>query len=551
MTNEKNTLRINVFLHDEEVQSFSDCLNTDIINNELDSYSVKESIGISGMIYVHPPTRNSPEWETDLNLLTDSEIILEQNVSNRAVIILDHDGRFFSITFGYGRYMLNLDTIINNFGLKVAANIIDIEKVKSLRSMSYENTILHTQKQVPKSVNQDQFRINKDLELLKEVTGTPSSESTVNFVAGSDSLKISQKMDIKDIKTSIEYYIEKYSSEDYISKGFGWIDNLLLVHDKRIKKNLDNQLCEDIVLNDTSVIISANDITDWDSVSGFKFKGIGKDSQESFELEDKPYLDYLRNKLSINPNYKVFKKLKRDYILQVNLDSTEEKLSTVYNGIYFETIIDEKRYFIEDGNWYEISSDFYDRIVTRLNNVETNSIILSDCLDSESEGEYNERIGKGKNIVSLDQNNFMIPGFGRSRIEVSDLITNDKQFIHVKKRKKNGSSVLSHWFAQGKTSAELMSQDLNYRNFINNEVKNKFGEGFISEENRNNDFEIIFALIVENKDSVIDNLPFFSMVNLDNTLNELVTSGFRVSLCKIETEILKSPVNEQLELIPN
>lgn len=54
----------------------------------------------------------------------------------------------------------------------------------------------------------------------------PSSESTANFVTGSSSLKISRKMDIVDIKESIKFFYEKYNSKDYISKGFGWIDNI-------------------------------------------------------------------------------------------------------------------------------------------------------------------------------------------------------------------------------------------------------------------------------------------------------------------------------------
>jgi uncharacterized protein (TIGR04141 family) len=70
----------------------------------------------------------------------------------------------------------------------------------------------------------------------------------------------------------------------------------------------------------------------------------------------------------------------------------------------------------------------------------------------EKEGEYNERLGKYADWLVLDKKLFNFGAY--DRFEISDLLTQEKQFLCVKKM--TSSATLSHLFAQGSVSAKLL-----------------------------------------------------------------------------------------------
>ena len=85
-------------------------------------------------------------------------------------------------------------------------------------------------------------------------------------------------------------------------------------------------------------------------------------------------------------------------------------------------------------------------------------------LKLEDEGNYNERVSKTLKYYLLDK--MLIKSTQTtSPIEVCDLLTSDSQFIHVKHRKGN-SAGLSHLFAQGSVSADLILGDKEFRKSI-------------------------------------------------------------------------------------
>ncbi len=523
----KSTLKVSVFLHDEKVKTFKGCIKDKYLPTSK-IHNVKKEIGMTGKIYIHDPEKNDPDWKSELAKLTKSTISVEKNVSNKAVVVFKCKGRFMSLVYGYGRSMLKDSTIVRNFGLIVAANLVDSSKIKSLNSMSIEDIIVDTQKQSSGYANQEQLQVNKVQELLKSISGMPNSETIAKFIVGTDSLKVTRKMDIVEIKESLEFYFDTYKKTDYRKNGFEWLDNIKLLKDSSIKGKLEEKLAKAILRNDTSVIITPNKIIDWSNIKAFFITGMGSKAKKeaSIEIDQKGYIKMIQKKGMAPKN--IVEKLKRDQMCFIEDSGAQDSISSIYDSVIFETSYKSNKYILCYGSWYEINSTFYDLIVENIKQIPQSSFVLQNCKSKEKEGTYNKRIARNKNFVLLDQKNYQPAEYGRSKVEPCDIFTRNKQLIHVKKGQ--SSSALSHLFSQAAVSARILAADVGMKNHINELVKNKFGANFISKNEMSSNFEVIFAIITEKKDRVEQVLPFFSMVNLYQTIENLKSMEFNYSI---------------------
>lgn len=524
------TNKISIFLHKETVNSFDDCVKAKARRNST-IHTVKRAIGLSGRIFIHNPTLKSPEWKMVLEKLTRDTISISDNSSNKAVVVFKYKQRYLSLTYGYGKSMLNEDTIERNFGLIVAANLIDPNKIRSLNSMTIEDTIVDTQKQAVNFSTQDSFQINQNSEILKSVSGAPNLETTAKFIVGSDSITATQKMNIENIKKSIRFYYDTYQKIDYVDKGFGWLNNIKRVKDKTKSDLLNSKLEKDIIDEESNIVVGPNKILDWEDIVGFYITGLGnsKEPDISISLDYEKYLRCLRAK----PEIKILNKLKRDKIKAVTDQENHFSISSVYDGIVYETTHDNERYLLCYGDWYKVDEDFFNRIRERVESAPSCELVFPACNTGDGEGQYNLTVEESnENYFSLDKQNYPIPGHGRSKVEPCDILTKDKKFVHVKKG--GSSSTLSHLFAQGLVAARLLSNDVGFRSHVNEKVTGKFGADFIKDTDKNNDFEIVYAIIDHRDKDLVDTLPFFSLVNLAQTLDQLDAMDYNYSLMKID-----------------
>ncbi|MDB7102747.1 MULTISPECIES: TIGR04141 family sporadically distributed protein [Enterococcus] len=119
-------------------------------------------------------------------------------------------------------------------------------------------------------------------------------------------------------------------------------------------------------------------------------------------------------------------------------------------------------------------------------------------------------------------------------VVIYDIFTRDKKFIHVKKN--DSSSKLSHFFSQGTVSAQLLSSDSEFRNHINKQVKEKLGKNFLKANAQNQVYEVVYANVDKREKEIFEILPFFSMVSLAQSLDQLKQMQYKYSLMKIEVK---------------
>lgn len=528
MSNTKSSTKISLFLHKECVKTFEECLKKEILEKTI-VYSTKSELGMEGKIFLHEENRQIPEWLVTLRKITNEEIKNQVNTSNKAVVIFKHENRFFSLAYGHGKSMLKDSTVVKNFGLIVVAGLIDEKKVKSLKSLSIEDVVVASQKQAGDFIDQDQFRPNKQKDILKSIAGSPRNESQSKFLVGSDSLQSTRYMNILEIKEDITYFYDEYKRKKYRERGFEWIDNIQQVSDTSLLTLLNEKLAEEI-LQGKDVLIAPNRIIDWENYVGFKLTGCGKNDY-SPQVEHSDYISYIREKFKKGKYRKrgsenlegIIRKFKRDHICVKDMNGEELIVSNIFDGIIFEETLNDKRYILCYGNWYQLDNDYYKEITDKIRNLPKSGIVFPEYRENEGEGEYNKRLANSQpNYYLLDKETYRNKNL--SPIEVCDVLANDNQFIHVKLGK--SSSVLSHLFSQGAVSAGLLSRDPEFRKHINKCV----GKTIIEVDNKVVNAEIVYTIIKKKTRGSSNLLPFFSMLNLAQTVDRLEEIGYKCAL---------------------
>ena len=156
------------------------------------------------------------------------------------------------------------------------------------------------------------------------------------------------------------------------------------------------------------------------------------------------------------------------------------------------------------------------------------------------EGTYNELAAAPADRFLLDKKTVTIPG-RTSAVEVCDVLTTDRDLIHVKR--KFSSSSLSHLFGEGYVSSELLIDSSEYRTAIRDKIgaaDPDFQGLFPVDDFVASQWKVVYAIIGDwsnNADgqpaSASAKLPFFSKVNLLNHTKRLRRFGFQVELARI------------------
>lgn len=550
MENKKEkTTKISIFLHKEKVRGIENCLkeSQEIIYDEI--FDLDENIDLEGKIYIGKNTTgNQPAWSRDLNKLSNKEIVFEPNLSNRAVAIIKYENRFFSIAFGYGRMMLNLNSIVKNFGLKVAANVLDEDKLSKVSTRNIGNSSMvnnTTQPVLPLNINQTS--IDTYTNIFKSLSGVPLNDSIGTMVTGSESLQVRGKINFSNLKSIIREYYNLYKRDDYIDNGFEWIDNIRIEHDKEITDELDKKLLSSIADDPQNIVIQTNFEGEMDTIEGFYISGTGSkvDDIISNPLKYQYYIDNI-NKYLKKGNKKLIQKLQSNQIHARDFDGNQEKITSVYNGIVFETVYQKSKYILISGDWYKVNSEYYERVSNNIKQIPVAGIAFPKFkflkepqpkgdAKREREDVYNERISDD-NYILMDKKIYRSVQGKNQSIEPCDLFSlNPKRFIHVKVG--NSSSALSHLFNQAYISAQLFPTDLSFKKHIR-ELLPTNKQSIIDFEDSNSEYEIVIAIVDQSNRSIYDVIPFFSKISLDNISQRIKSMGYKLSLLKIDVEVV-------------
>lgn len=514
--------KLSILLLKTEYQQFQDTIKDDV---EVNFYDLKPEYEINGSICVGPNTQNPPEWSRFLREGTNETIPLLINSSTRAILFIKYTDYIFAFVFGMGRYLIKEEAIIRDFGIRVVLNSVNPTMLRSIDTSTFDEITVHSRTQTSRM--SDIYNFGHDIirDYLRAVTGVPTNEKLGSVITGRDSVHFSYELNYQSIKDLCEYLLLQYQSVEY-RNHFDWFDNLQYITDPVLLNSLNDALIREITTgNNSSLHLAPPEIINWDDICGFSFTEMGQ------VYEDLKANDFFNLLIQRGIDVTV-DKLKRRNIFVKDSNSNTIIKWTIYNSIVFETEIDNELYILTFGLWFKINRSFVDIVQTYLQTISESSCFLPTCNLLEKEGEYNDRVSRElEDLLTLDR---QLITFNSSRIEVCDLLTRDKKLIHVKPW--DSSSTLSHLFSQGRVSAEMLLQEIEFRTLTRQIISGldlSFQDVIEEAVFNPREYEIVFAVIDSSGSPLNERLPFFSKLNMMQTVKYLRSLGFNVTSKKI------------------
>ncbi|MEO0454597.1 MAG: DUF6119 family protein [Verrucomicrobiota bacterium] len=516
----------NLLLLKDNIQSETEAIDQD---KQPEGFPLSEDFTISGTLFLGAQNRSIPKWAAMMNPHLTQPLGNIYSASISAVLILSFQARFFALTFGHGKSLLQPNSWVRDFGLKVTLNRVDPEKLRSIDSKVYDDLVITTRQQTSRSSILSSFELDVGRALVRGVTGDAESSDQVSRLTGSESLRVTTSIEFNQISQLLQMALEAYHDDTYRDQ-FSWIDNIREV-DPDLTERMDGLLVESLEQGrDTDAYLAPAEIINWENVRGFNYTHGSKNITYP-ELEIGQYLEILREKnkeLTID-------RIKTNRV-KLRMDDSEELRDEwpVYNCIVWETTLDDSRYVLFEGRWFEIDSDYAHTVEDFEQSITGDELVISDLGGDRHEEDFINQLSVDQPGVYavLDQQT-VLPSGASSRVEFCDLLSSDYTLLHLKKR--TSSATLSHLFAQGSVSADLFLQDPGLREQVRDKLEEIGSPNhcpLIPEDRPNSsDYEVVYGIITKHvRGAWPPALPFFSAVNLMTHARRIQALGFNVSL---------------------
>jgi uncharacterized protein (TIGR04141 family) len=491
--------------------------NTDVLHK----YTVPFPGNADGALYVAPSKEKPPRWVSFVSpAVAELPQILTSSAS--ALLVVSRIDSIFILTFGYARSLLVPGCYEEDFGLKVTLNSVDAQRILSVDRQSFDAIGQHSRIQASREANISEFGLDLEQDMLRAVTGKPNDPSLGRQLTGKEALHATLPIKINELPAMLDKYCAQWKNDAY-KQNFPWVDQIRDVKDPILMGELNDKLIERLTIKEHNRLwLSIPEILDWTMIEGFKYGPL----ETSPLREDVRIQDYMEE---VKPVKIDLGFLKRRQIRAVSANDDIIDVWPLYRCLYCEIDLDNDTYLLTNGKWYRVGSQFLERVNIAYADMPVSSLELPNYID-KSEGAYNTRIAAELpgQFALLDQKFIMCDG-PRDKVELCDLYSKDKKFVHVK-RYAGASAPLSHLFAQAVVAGTLFRRDIDFRQKANALLPDGFGP--ITASPSAKEYEIVLAVASTSKNPLV--LPFFSRVNLRNVRDRLEDQGYSVSLLKIQ-----------------
>lgn len=517
----KKTYNLSIFLLKNSIQQEPNAVQ-DSVDLKKTTFNIK---GKKICLYSKQNPAHPPSWINIFTPHTHDNLSHLLSSGCAAVLLVKRKGRYFALTFGYGRHLLQPDCFEENFGLKVVVNAVDPEKLRSIDAHTLESIPVHKRSQASVSTSFSEFGLDVEQDLMYAATGTAQDKEFCKTLSGKDALRVSLPFELNDIFSILDKANNLFKSNEY-KKNFPWIDRLSEVRSSDLKTKLDEALIEKISRQDFSKTwLAVPEVINWENIAGFRYQK----SKRGDLSEDISWDGFLTHLNSAGKSISL-EALKDQYIHCIEASSDNAAYTwKVYKCVYCEINLGECSYSLTNGVWYKIDSDFLNDLDAEIGTIPISSLDLPQYME-KSEDKYNEKVVNENpdQFVLMDKKNLAYGG-GRSKIEVCDIYSKDKKLIHVKRY--GSSSVLSHLFAQGLVSIHIILSDGNFRALVNKKLPKTHQLPAKNIKPKASEFEVVYVIVSnDSKTSVLD-LPLFSKINLRSCYKRIQLMDVPVSLC--------------------
>jgi uncharacterized protein (TIGR04141 family) len=519
-------LKLSFYLFDSSVTDFSTAIDSAKLEGDdpFQEIAIVGNLGFQAKAYLQPNRQTPPKW---INFFGDHLELPDNlyNTTNSLLFLIKVRDRVFAVTAGSGFSAVNRTRIEPNFGLRVTLNAIDPEKLKGLDSRRIDNRATQRRVLVSSESHIGDFDFDLDEDMISLVSESPRNGALARRLAGADSLSLTGDYALSDLGAKCEALLDAFNSDAYRTH-FEFIDHLRLEKDASIRDGL-NQALADALSNrqKDKLLLAYPEIDFWTKAERYKVTA----NRGSTEIEDVT-LDEVYKALDARGIERVDPNMVR--IIGLDEDGNAVTLSrTLFDYAVFERQYNGGTYLLSMRKWFRIADSYLAEVDEAIQNIDQidNAAFLPPIEVGQKEAEYNLAAANSDRLC-LDKNLFTgLPG--TSSVEVCDLLTRQREFIVVKRY--NGSSTLSHMFAQALVSAELFNDLRQYREFVTQQVPNDWPVLFDVDTPDKRAISFVYAIAGASGGELVNVLPFFSKVNLRHSVRAIKRMNFQVKVCLV------------------
>ena len=482
----------------------------------------------TGTLYVSSTSATPPEWTRLFDGGTDRPLQLTRP-SFGAVFLLKASGRWFAVTFGTGRYLLEPDCFVRQFGLKAALNMVDPAALRTAQSRTFDDSALHIVRQSSRLNDIAGLDVNVDRDLLVNLAGATAGGQVGKRISGSDAARLTDAFKLRELNSRCAALFAAHKKKDY-RKNFAWVDKVQRVEDPTEIGALDVQAAGRLQQLDlTGVDVYPPELVD-ETITEFRTP-----SGTTIMEPDSDWLRRLITKITAADGPALKQELSRLQLAGLDGNGDIVKKWSVWDCLYLEAKAGKNTHVLDRGDWFVVEREFAKRVNSFVAELKPSGLNLPKAKRNEVEGAYNERVAGSEPGLILADKQLVTPIPGESRIEVCDLLSAQGHMIHVKRRK-GGSSALSHLFGQALVSGLLLAREPQYVAAFRAMLASQ-GHSLPSAVTPPQ-HPIVLALMMPKLTGKQGGLPFFSKVNLREHIRPLQTAGFEVFLDEIEAPIV-------------
>jgi len=497
---------------------------------------------------------HEPPWARFVRVGFDDIDISPANSPGALLIVeVPYEGSVLRFAFAFGvtgRFLLAADGFERGFGLRTALNVIypagtaaaDAARLRSVDSKRRGPTIMRSRAQASEASAFEDFDVNQLQDVVSAAVGVPADTDTWGTRAsGSDAFRIDPNIRFEDLGDLCLGIHDASERTDY-ADSFGWIDDIQPVTDPELRNSLEDTILRMLVEEDGGdLVLAPPEIVDWDRVSKFRYhfdrrQGVAHSPVTHSEMRLADYLAGIRHHHLDHPL--TVDNLKSRRIKAVDNDAATIHAWSVWRCLVGELQLNNETYILDEGDLYHVRDTYLNDLDTYINNIPQAAIPLPPATPTTLEGPFNQMAAAAHGYVLLDQRTIRLPG-RTTPVEVCDLLTANRDLVHVKRH--FSSSNLSHLFAQGYVSAELLQMNTEFRQRAHARVAEFAGgrtgfDFFDTTSFAPRDFRIVYAIMARWAGRTpADALPFFAKINLRNFTQQLRARGFTFALNSIDT----------------
>lgn len=513
--------KLSIYLIKDGIQE-----NNEIFKNELLKLHVYNENKIA---YYVRSNSHQPTWLNNFFEITDAGLFQ----ANAKVVLLVkriYEGRLriFALTFGYAKPLFKEGVLEEQFGLKIVLNTVKNNELRKISKLNIGGNQKQSQEQIPKTGKISDFGFNIYSDLMRNVTAATTDEIFGKaIITGGDIFSIAVEKNIHNIEEFLDYCYLKYNDIAY-KNNFDWLDNIKAVRSKDLIENLNNYVIEKIKNQDfENIWMAVPDIINWEQVKCFKYSG-SRDEFDDIKIEK--VIETFDDLAELTMD-----KFKNKTIKVISAENESEILSwSAQKCLIAEIEYQSKSFCLNNGKWYQIDNNFELIVKREYDNITISELNLpsysSNGEENYTENEYNENLATSINAALIHRIGEIPYGGGTgNKIEVCDILTNNKELIHIKKS--GGSSVLSHLFNQAAVSAEALL-DSDFREKYNRKLSEKGMTEYIDNDFKSSNYTIILGIISKYNDAR-PKIPFFSKVAIRYMVKTLSNLGYQIKIKNI------------------